>query len=276
MATSPYRSWVEISRGQIAANFRAIKSVVGPDIEVMPVVKADAYRHGAIEVSRTLIDEGAQWLAVSNVEEGVALRQAGISTRILVMADFLPVGRVAMLHHDLTPVIHSLEDLQDLDHLARGADTPIRYHLKVDTGMCRLGTRSPAEDIAQAVQSSKRTELEGIMTHFASVADFTIEQTEEQMSCFWKLLDDLKARGVAPPIIHLSSTGSIAYRRREAWGNLVRPGTRHLRLRVPGARRSSGEWTEGKSSSELEGGRPDRKGNTEGRACRLRWNLPCS
>ena len=224
MATSPYRSWVEISRNQIAANYRAIKGVVGRDVEVMPVVKADGYRHGAIEVSRTLVGEGARWLAVSNVEEGVALRQAGISERILVMADFLPVGRVAMIQHDLTPVIHSLDDLHDLEELASGAEAPIRYHLKVDTGMCRLGTRSPAEHIARAVQSCKRIALEGVMTHFASVSDFTVEQTEEQMSCFFSLLDELKQRGVQPPLIHLSSTGSIAYRRREAWGNMVRPG----------------------------------------------------
>jgi alanine racemase len=224
MATSPYRSWVEISRDQIAANYRAIKHVVGPDVEVMPVVKADAYRHGAVEVSRTLVKDGARWLAVSNVEEGVALRQAHITARILVMADFLPVGRVAMLQHDLTPVIHSLEDLRDLDELASGADTPLRYHLKVDTGMCRLGTRSPADQIVRAVQSCKKIQLEGVMTHFASVSDFTVEQTEDQMQCFHALLDDLKHRGVEPPVVHLSSTGSIAYRRREAWGNMVRPG----------------------------------------------------
>jgi alanine racemase len=224
MATSPFRSWVEISRGQIVANFKAIKDVVGPNVEVMPVVKADAYRHGAIEVSQTLVKEGTRWLAVSNVEEGVALRQAGVTARILVMADFLPVGRVAMIQHDLTPVIHSLEDLRDLDQLASGRETPILYHLKVDTGMCRLGTRASAEEIARAVHSYSRIQLEGMMTHFASVSDFTVEQTEEQTSCFFDLLERLKQRGIQPPLIHLSSTGSIAYRRRAAWGNMVRPG----------------------------------------------------
>jgi alanine racemase len=129
-----------------------------------------------------------------------------------------------MLQHELTPVLHSLDDLRDLERLAAGAEAPLRYHIKVDTGMCRLGTRSPAGEIARAVKSCEHIELEGIMTHFASVSDFTVEQTEEQMSCFWKLLDELKTYGVNPPVIHLSSTGSIAYRRREAWGNLVRPG----------------------------------------------------
>ena len=78
MVLAPYRSWVEISRENIAHNFRAVKKAVGTGVEVMPVVKADAYRHGAVEVSRVLEAEGARWLAVSNVEEGAALREAGM------------------------------------------------------------------------------------------------------------------------------------------------------------------------------------------------------
>ena len=126
MPTSPYRSWVEVSLQQIGDNFSAIRSVVGPAVEVMPVVKADAYRHGAIEVSRALVDRGARWLAVSNVEEGVALRQAGIAGRILVMADFLPAGRAAMLEYKLTPVLHSLDDLRELNELAGSRGTPVK------------------------------------------------------------------------------------------------------------------------------------------------------
>jgi alanine racemase len=224
MATSPFRSWVEISLEQIAVNFGAVKRVVGDDIEVMPVVKADAYRHGAVPVSRALIAQGARWLAVSNVEEGVALRQAGIAARILVMADFLPVGRLALVEHELTPVIHSLDELHALDQLARDRETPLLYHLKIDTGMCRLGTRASAGDIARSVQSYKHIQLEGLMTHFASVNDFTVEHTEDQTQCFFDLLADLRQRGVEPRMVHLSSTGSIAYRPRRTWGNMVRPG----------------------------------------------------
>ena len=90
--------------------------------------------------------------------------------------------------------------------------------------MCRLGTRASADDIARSVQSCKRIQLEGMMTHFASVTDFTVEQTEEQTQCFFDLLADLRQRGVDPRMIHLSSTGSIAYRERRTWGNMVRPG----------------------------------------------------
>src|SRR5581483_3833206 len=114
------RSWVEISLRQIVQNFRAVRDVVGGGVEVMPVVKADAYRHGAVEVSRALAAAGARWLAVSNVEEGVILRERGIETRILVMADFLPAERGALLDYNLTPVIHSLEDIAEWDRLASG------------------------------------------------------------------------------------------------------------------------------------------------------------
>ena len=123
------RSWIEISRSAIRDNFQAVKAAVG-QVEVMPVVKADAYRHGAIEVSKILEAEGAQWLAVSNVEEGIALREAGIGARILVMADYLPENRHFFKESHLTPVVHSLED-------AATAEVP--YHLKVDSGMGRWG-----------------------------------------------------------------------------------------------------------------------------------------
>ena len=224
MASSPFRSWVEISRSQIAENYRAIKRAVGPGVTVMPVVKADAYRHGAVEISRVLVENGATWLAVSNVEEGVALRAAEIDTRILVMADFLPVDRQSMIEHGLTPVIHAIEDLHDLNELGVGKGEPIPFHLKIDSGMCRLGTRASAGDIAAALARNPFVRLEGLMTHFASVTDFTTDQTDEQTGCFIEVVEGLRRLGVTATYTHLSSTGGIAYRSREAWGNMVRPG----------------------------------------------------
>lgn len=224
MATAPYRSWVEISRSQIAANYKQICSVVGPEIEVMPVVKADAYRHGAIPVSEVLVEQGVRSLAVSNVEEGVALRQAGIATRILVMADFLPVGRLAMLEHELTPVLHSLEDIRELDKLAIARGQRVPFHLKIDSGMGRLGTRASATELLEVLENCPHVELEGLMTHFASVADFSVDQTEQQERYFVEFAAALREAGVQPAYLHLSSTGALAYRRRETWGNLVRPG----------------------------------------------------
>ncbi|MBV9500367.1 MAG: alanine racemase, partial [Acidobacteriaceae bacterium] len=220
----PYRSWVEISRPQIAANFRAIRNVVGPGVEVMPVVKADAYRHGAIEVSRTLEQEGARWLAVSNTEEGLALRDAGIRARILVMADFLPFTREAMLAYDLTPVVHSLEDLEELNRLAIARNERCRCHLKIDSGMGRLGLRASAAEIAEAVLAASSVEVEALMTHFASAGNYQSTQTDDQIAAFDALEAGLREAGVSPQFVHLSSTIPVAYGRRKSWRGMIRPG----------------------------------------------------
>ena len=220
----PYRCWVEVSRPQIAANFQAIRRAVGPEVEIMPVVKADAYRHGAIEVSRTLEEQGARWLAVSNTDEGVALRDAGIRARILVMADFLPYTREALLAYDLTPVIHSIEDLAELNRLAAARGRAYPYHLKIDTGMTRLGVCSDAIAIGEAVLQAQNVELEGLMTHFASAANYQSSQTDEQITAFDQVVRGLNRAGIYPRLVHLSSTIPVAYARRQAWGGLIRPG----------------------------------------------------
>ncbi|MGB6941793.1 MAG: alanine racemase [Bryobacteraceae bacterium] len=224
MGPFAYRSWVEISLKQIVENFRAVCDVVGPDVEVMPVVKADAYRHGAVEVSRALAAAGARWLAVSNVEEGAILRDRGITTRILVMADFLPAERAGLLDYNLTPVIHSLADIAEWDRLAAARGVTADYHLKIDSGMGRLGTRAPATDILEAIGAAQNARLEGLMTHFASAANYASSQTEEQLHVFQTLCSELARGGVHPPILHLASSTPVAYGRRDAWQRLVRPG----------------------------------------------------
>ena len=218
------RSWVEISLKQIAENFRAVRDVVGDGVEVMPVVKADAYRHGAVEVSRALEQAGARWLAVSNVQEGAILRDRGIATRILVMADFLPAERAGLLDYNLTPVIHSLGDIAEWDRLSRERGITADYHLKIDSGMGRLGTREPPSVILEAIRAAPHIRLEGLMTHFASAANYASRQTEEQLRVFQSVCSDLAAAGVNPPILHLASSIPIAYGRRDAWQRMVRPG----------------------------------------------------
>ncbi len=224
MSHFAYRSWVEISLAQIASNFHAIQAVVGPAVEVMPVVKADAYRHGAVEVSRTLEREGAHWLAVSNVEEGALLRDAGIQSRILVMADFLPAERQGLLDYGLTPVLHSLEDIASWDLLAGSRGVPAKYHLKIDSGMGRLGTRAGAPEIKSSVERARHVSLEGLMTHFATAADYLGTQTLEQIGAFDRLCSELAALGIAPRYVHMSSTIPVAYGRQNAWKQMVRPG----------------------------------------------------
>jgi alanine racemase len=222
--SSVFRSWVEVSREQIARNYQAVKAAVGPQVEVMPVVKADAYRHGAVEVAHVLVAQGARWLAVSNVEEGAQLRQAGISTRILVMADFLPAERPALVEWGLTPVIHSLADVAAYDRIARIVGRPLSYHLKIDSGMGRLGARQDAQAIYDAVTSAPNVDFEGLMSHFASAADYSSPQSQEQVAYFLSLRDQLAQAGLSPRYSHISSTIPVAYGRRDAWLSMVRPG----------------------------------------------------
>jgi alanine racemase len=224
MGPFAYRSWVEISLKQIADNFQAVREVVGPAVEVMPVVKADAYRHGAVEVSKTLTDAGARWLAVSNVEEGVILRERGIKTRILVMADFLPAERAGLVDYNLTPVIHSLADIHEWDRLSEQRGIVSAYHLKIDSGMGRLGTRASAGEILDALGTARHASLEGLMTHFASAANYASSQTEEQTRTFEHICSELARAGVNPPFLHLASSTPVAYGRRNAWQRMVRPG----------------------------------------------------
>lgn len=224
MSTVPYRCWVEVSRERLAQNYRAVCSLVGPEVTVTPVVKADAYRHGAVEVSRVLEAAGARWFAVSSVEEGVVLRNAGIRARILVMADFLPFEREALVAHHLTPAIHSLEDIAELDRFASARGHRIAYHLKIDSGMGRLGTRAAAEATATSVGASTSAYLEGLMTHFASAALADTPQTEEQIQYFQAVAAGLADRRHTAKYQHLSATIPVAYGLRSAWGNMVRPG----------------------------------------------------
>ena len=219
----PFRCYALVSRDQIARNYRNVCAVAGPQIEVAGVVKADAYGHGALEVSRVLVAEGARWLAVSSVDEGAHLRCGGIrQPRILVMGGFLNYEGEAVAEYDLTPVIHSLSQMRDLDRLAQAAQKPLAFHLKIDSGMGRLGTRAPSSEILAALADIECARLEGLMTHFASAADYTTTQTDDQIAYFHRICGELREAGVNALRLHASSTNAIGYGR--SVGNLVRAG----------------------------------------------------
>jgi alanine racemase len=220
----PYRSYALISRDQLRQNYRIVRAAAGPGVAVMAVVKAGAYGHGAEEVARVLVSEGVEWLAVSSVAEGVTLRQAGIATPILVMTGVLPQEWRAAADSNLTPSVHSLEDLRVIDRMARESNRIVDYHLKIDSGMNRMGTRAAAEEIIEVLQSATHARLNGLMTHFASPADYTSKQTEEQTDYFSVVIERLRGAGFAPTHIHMSSTNALAYRRNPGWLTMVRPG----------------------------------------------------
>jgi alanine racemase len=214
-----------VSRDQIARNYRDVCSVVGPNVDVAGVVKADAYGHGSLEVSRVLVEEGARWLAVSSVEEGATLRCGGIrNTRILVMGGFLAFESGPLVEYDLTPVVHSLAQMRDLDRLAQDSGKAIPFHLKIDSGMGRLGTRAGAREILAGLSDLRHARLEGLMTHFASAADYTTTQTDDQLQVFHAICAELEQGGVSGLRLHTSSTNAIGYGRRDGWHEMVRAG----------------------------------------------------
>jgi len=140
------------------------------------------------------------------------------------MGGFLPYEGDAVVEHDLTPAVHSLDQVREVDGLARSARKRVRYHLKIDSGMNRLGTRATAGEILAAIAECRHATLEGLMTHFASAADYTSAQTDQQLAYFHDIAARLREAGAGALHLHTSSTNAIGYGRREGWHDMVRAG----------------------------------------------------
>jgi alanine racemase len=222
--TGGLRSWVEVSLDRIAANYHNIRAAVGPGTVVACVVKSEAYGHGMVAVARRLVDEGAAWLAVTSTQEGLELREAGIEATVLVMADTLRANFPAMLDANLTPAVQALEDLAVFDALARARGSVARVHLKIDSGMGRLGLAPEPRAIAEAVRACPHLEIEGLMSHLASASDYLSPQTDAQVRVFERVSRELSEAGIRPRLRHMSASGGVAHARRGAWLDLVRVG----------------------------------------------------
>jgi alanine racemase len=223
MARRP--TWVEIDLDNLIHNFRIIRKLAGPRCAIMPAVKADAYGHGSVECSRALEREGADWFGVALPEEGLKLREAGITRPILCLGGFWEGQDDLLIARALTPVVFRLDLLERLDRAARSAGRAVDYHLKVDTGMGRLGVpfRELGEFLDGAVRY-KNVRLDGVMTHFASADDpDQADFTRQQMAEFESAVEQVRARGMTPSWIHQANSGAcLSYS--EARSNLVRVG----------------------------------------------------
>lgn len=222
----PYRTYVEVSLPTIQDNFRSIASQLAPASQVMPVVKANAYGHGAIPVSHALVAAGTRWLAVSSTMEGVALRRGGIplDTRILVMAGVHEFDWPQIVAHQLTPVLHNLRDVSDAEKVATAVGKQLPFHFKFDTGLSRLGSLEPIEDIIRTFLNLRLARLEGIMTHFASAANITSSKTQRQADLLTHYAELLRCSGLPKFLVHLDATNSLHLARHHADVQLVRPG----------------------------------------------------
>jgi alanine racemase len=229
--------WAEVSSSALTHNLRAIRGYVNPADEqrktprlVLSIVKGNGYGHGGPQVAQILEKAGSDWFGVTSASEGIEVRKAGIHKPILVLTSFWPGEEENLLKHNLTPVIHRCDQLAPLDHAASKSRnrTPFSFHLKMDTGMNRLGIApSDVDCFAGQLAKCRHLQLGGVLTHFASSEAFAPsaqgQQTREQEEHFFVALERLRALGVDPGIVHLANSAAIAARP-ETWADMVRPG----------------------------------------------------
>ena len=222
-ATMPeHRTWAEISLDVLRNNFRAIQQHVGAKVAICAVVKADAYGHGVVECARALESAGAPWLGVTDAAEGLALRDAGLRARILLMTGMWKGEEDLIVSHQLTPTVWEAWHLLLLQQAARKQDAILPVHLKLDTGMNRLGAAKDAwPNLFDAMARCQNLRLEGVSTHFATVLNS--QKTSQQATLFEEGLAALDGIGLRPALVHMANSAAISGRP-ETWKTMVRPG----------------------------------------------------
>ncbi len=202
MLTSPANrpTWAEINLDRLAENCRAIKKFVGESVELMAVVKADAYGHGAVECAKRLEILGINWLGVALPEEGLELRQRGIKTPILCLGSFWKGQENYLIENDLTPVIYQIEIAELLNRAASNKNTIADVHIKIDTGMGRIGVRfDQVKSFFEKLREYKNLRIQGILTHYAAADDLSENTyTIEQFSRFNRAAAIIKDMGFQP------------------------------------------------------------------------------
>jgi len=226
--TRPDRpTWVEIDLSAIANNTRRVKAIVGSDVRVLASLKADAYGHGAIKVGRTVLHNGASMLGVATVSEAAPLREAGIHAPILVFGYVPPWQMREAAHLDLTITLYASEAAQALARAAQALGKQVRVHVKVDTGMGRLGMRAEQVeeivDLVREIRALPGLELEGIFTHFAMADTLDQAHVRMQLARFQQVLQKLDQHGLRPPLVHAANSAAMLSLP-EARFDMVRPG----------------------------------------------------
>jgi alanine racemase len=218
-------TWAEIDLNHLAANFKRVKQRVGPVARMMAVVKANAYGHGAVACARRLVNEGADWFGVALPEEGIELRLAGITQPVLCLGGFWPGQAAACIQYQLTPVVYRLDMFEALNQAALNAGVVADVHVKVDTGMGRLGIRfDELSEFVAALERFRNVRIDGVMSHLAAADDTTCEPlTRDQIQRFENAVLVFRDHGYRPTHLHLANSAGV-YGHRDAWGNMVRPG----------------------------------------------------
>lgn len=216
------RAWVEIDRAALTNNVRQIASLLSPNTGMMAVVKADAYGHGAIDVARTVLAAGVDWLAVATVPEGIELRQAGIAAPILVLGAVNSEVQIrAIVDWNLQPTICNVDQATTI---SKTITTPIAVHLKLDTGMSRLGENwQQAVNFFSKVFSLPYLQIGGLYSHLATAEDLDATVCDQQVDRFEQAIAAIRSAGYQIPLLHLANSAGTLVSQRLHY-QLVRPG----------------------------------------------------
>lgn len=218
------RATVSIDLHAIEENYRAVKSLLSHEVKILCVVKADAYGHGAVQVTRRLEFIGAGYFGVATLNEALELRKNGIKSPLLVMSGILPWDSTRpFIQHNLAPVVYGMETLKRLCDESRDFETPVNVHLKFDTGMGRLGfNQGDVFYVIDNIKGAKNINVEGIMSHFSS-SEIRDDYGLGQLESFKEILNTMRSGDINPQYIHMANTGAIL-NYPEAHFNMVRLG----------------------------------------------------
>jgi alanine racemase len=218
-------TWAEIDLDALAHNFRVIRERVGPSVKILAAVKANAYGHGAAECSTRLEREGVDWFGVALPEEGIELRNAGITRPILCLGGIWAGQESLCVQQNLTPVVYRLDGVEALERAAREAQKTVDVHVKIDTGMGRLGVRAnDVPDFCAGLKRFANIRVDGLMTHLASADDDQQTAfTTQQLQRFEIAVAAFRDHGFEPNYIHAANSAGL-FTFAESRANMVRPG----------------------------------------------------
>ena len=220
------RAWVEVNLAALTHNVRQVKQVLAPRTDLLAVVKADAYGHGAVTVAQTALEAGAQWLGVATIPEGIELREAGITAPILVLGATNTAAQIrAIAHWQLQPTLCTPKQAFIFSETMaeRGTPADLPVHLKLDTGMSRLGTDwQDAATFAQVVDRLPHLKIASVYSHLATAEWLDRTVANQQQQRFNQAIAQIRQSGITPPRLHLANSA----------GTLTNPGLHYDLVRV--------------------------------------------
>jgi len=204
------RVWAEVDLGALERNYRYLQQRLPDGTNILAVLKADAYGHGAVIVARKLVELGLNMIGVGDSSEALELRGAGITAPILVLGAIVPGEMEPIVQNDVATCIHSHTRARLLSDVARALGRKARVHLMIDTGMGRLGVRPDvAQALAKEIAADPCLVLEGVCTHYGSAASPVPFHTSEQVSSFVRIVQEIEALGIRPRLTHASNSAAV-------------------------------------------------------------------